>query len=164
GLNYGILAGAEPQVVEALPYPAAQALADTLGLGCLLFNNGGLPGTPNSVSSNCGDDLLAAQRARGIRNVSLVGQPDDYIKTGAVIDQFKWDLTEQLAIRNIASYGMLKHSFRWDFFGGPAFVDNITNPTGVYSTNAGQFTEELQLQGTALDSRLKFVIGGYYQN
>jgi iron complex outermembrane receptor protein len=163
GINYALLAEGAPQI-NALPYPAAQAQADALNVGCMYFNNGGLPGTPNSISSNCGADIVAAQQARGIRNVELVGTPFDYLKTGAAVDQFKYQFSDNLALRNIASFSMLQHSFYWNFSGSRAAIDNITNDPGTKSTNSGQFTEELQLQGTAFEQKLKFVVGGYYQN
>jgi iron complex outermembrane receptor protein len=163
GINYGLLAEALPQL-NAMPYAVAQATADAANVGCTYLNNGGIPGTPNSISSNCGADIVAAQQARGIRNVEIAGTPFDYLKTGSVTDQFKYELSDNLALRNIASFSILQHSFYWNFSGSRAQLDTITNDPGTKSTNGGQLTEELQLQGTALQHRLKFVVGGYYQN
>lgn len=163
GINYGLLAEALPQL-NALPYPVAQATADAANVGCQYLNTGGTIVGPNTISSNCGADLVAAQQARGVRNVEIAGAPFDYLKTGSVTDQFRYEINDNLTVRNIASFSMLQHSFYWNFAGSRAQMDSITNDPGTKSTNGGQVTEELQLQGTALDRKLKFVVGGYYQN
>jgi iron complex outermembrane receptor protein len=163
GLNYAILL--EAFQLAGLPTPANQqevatfqTLANTLNVGCLWLNL-------NGPSSNCGQDILDEQHGRDVRHVQLGPQvPYDYIKTGSVVDQFRIELGEALALRNIASYGFLKHSFNWNLSGSRAAFNNTADTPDMYSTNAGQFTEELQLQGTALEDRLKFVLGGYYQS
>jgi iron complex outermembrane receptor protein len=163
GLNYALLL--EVFQLAGLPTPTTQqeiatfqTLANTSNIGCLWLNL-------NTGSSNCGQDILDAQHARDVRHVQLGPQvPYDFIKTGTAVDQFKWELNEQLALRNIVSYSFLKHSFNWNLSGSRAAFNNTDDTRDTYSTNAGQFTEELQLQGSGLEDRLKFVVGGYYQS
>jgi iron complex outermembrane receptor protein len=160
GINYGLLALISKQVpgnpFNTLPYSVALPIANLAGLGCAYINL-------EAPSTKCGQDIVAAQQARGIRNVSQSGPPDDNIVTGAVTDQFRWEINDQLALRDIASYSALKHQFRWDLSGSRANFDTENNPNANNSADGGQFTEELQAQGSVFDERLKYTIGGYYQ-
>ncbi|SER08644.1 Outer membrane receptor proteins, mostly Fe transport [Solimonas aquatica] len=149
GLNYGLLA----QGTGTAP---SQTLADLLNVGCLYFNL-------QSGSSNCGQDIVDEQQARGIRRVRTSTDPMDKLSTGGLTDQFKLDLNEQLTFRNIASYSFFKHVLRWDMDGSSAAMDDIVNPTNKNLSDTSQITEEAQLQGTGLDSKLKYVVGIYYQ-
>jgi iron complex outermembrane recepter protein len=163
GLNYALLL--EAFQLAGLPTPGTQAqigpfqtLANTLNVGCLWLDL-------NAPSTNCGRDILAEQQGRDIRHVQLGPQSlYDYIKTGTAVDQFRLELSDQVSLRNIVSYSYLQHSFNWNLSGSRAAFNNTADTPGTYSTNAGQFTEEMQLQGTALESRLRFVVGGYYQS
>ncbi|MDR3417156.1 MAG: TonB-dependent receptor plug domain-containing protein [Nevskia sp.] len=164
GLNYGILE--EATSLLSLPNPTTQqqiasfqTLANTLNFGCLWMDI-------NAPSTNCGQNLLAAQRSRGIRQVDFghLNEMYDYVKTGSAIDQFKFDVTDQIALRNITSYSFLLHSYNWNLAGTYAGLNYTNNKHDQYSTNTGQFTEEMQLQGAALENRLKFATGVYYQS
>jgi iron complex outermembrane receptor protein len=154
GLNYGLLAEVLP-TLNSIPYPTAQALANTANVGCIYLNLLG-------PSTNCGQDIVDAQKARGPRHVALSGPPDDHIKTGGATDQFRWELSDNLTLRNIASYSFFVHQFRWDLSGSSANFDTEVNPDDANSGDVGLFTEELQLQGSAFGSRLKYVAGAFY--
>lgn len=154
GLNYGVLASALQ--AQGLPLPTQQE-ADALNVGCEYLD-------AKAPSTNCGQDIVAAQQARGPRSVQYSTSPNDFLETGAAVDQFKYEISRQLTLRNIASFSFLKHEFRWDFDGSRAALDEVVNPNGVNSTDAQQYTEELQLQGSTLHTRLKYVAGFYYQD
>src|SRR3546814_11262307 len=82
-------------------------LTQVANLGCLVVNVFG-------PSRNCGQDILDEQAARGNRKVQLSADPTDNLNTGAVVDQFSYDISEDLKLRNIASYSSFKHQYRWE--------------------------------------------------
>ncbi|MFA5941116.1 MAG: TonB-dependent receptor plug domain-containing protein [Sinimarinibacterium sp.] len=153
GLNR-VLAGAVglPGVLPGLPPPADQG-----GTGCLLLNVFG-------PSTNCGQDILDEQAARGNRLVQLSADPVDNLDSGAVVDKFSFDLSDDLTLINIASYSTLKHQYRWDLDGSRAPFNDFTNPDDIPEAEVQTLTDELQLQGNGLDGALKFVLGAYYES
>jgi len=155
GLNAAIPGAVGLGVIAQLPIfsgPTAQA-----GPGCVLVDIYG-------PSRNCGQDILDEQAARDVRHVQLSGDPSDILKSGGVVDKFSLALGEKLTLINIASYSSLVHSYRWDLDGSRAPFNEFTNPDDVLEADVRTFTEELQLQGSALDEALKFVVGGYYES
>ncbi len=139
-----------------LSHIAGLDLTQTTNLGCLLLDIYG-------PSSNCGQDILDAQQARGPRQVQLSAHPDDILKTGAAVDQFTLRLAEELTLRNIASYSSFRHHYRWDNDGSQAAFNDFVNPGDVDEADLHTYTEELQLQGRAFDGWPAFVVGGYYE-
>lgn len=113
-------------------------------------------------SANCGQDFVQQQQARGPRNVILSAQPRDVLETGGVIDTLSWSINDNLTVRNIASYHRYEHSYHWDLDGSKVPFDDVITPSSDRSSNTSLVTEELQLQGTAHNSRLVYVVGGYY--
>ncbi|NGY05003.1 TonB-dependent receptor [Solimonas terrae] len=132
-------------------------LTQVANLGCLVVNLFG-------PSTNCGQDILDEQAARGNRKVQLSADPTDNLNTGAVVDQFSYDLDEDLKLRNIASYSSFTHQYRWDLDGSRAAFNDFINPRDNDEANLDTVTEELQLQGKALNDALKYVVGGYYEH
>jgi len=153
GINQAIPAAVGLDVLSRIP---GLDLTQVLNLGCIVMNLFG-------PSANCGRDILAEQAARDHRKVQLDGDPNDILKTGAVIDQFRYELTDELTLRNIASYSSLRHHYRWDLDGSRAAFNQFDNADPLNQANIDTYTEELQLQGHARDGRLKFVLGGYYE-
>ncbi|WP_348675708.1 TonB-dependent receptor [uncultured Abyssibacter sp.] len=132
-------------------------LGQVANLGCLILNVFG-------PSTNCGQDIIDEQAARGIRRVELSGDPNDILKTASVMDKLSIGLTDNLSLINIASYSTLEHSYRWDLDGSRAGFNEFINPEDVLQADVRTITEELQLQGAALDGALNYVVGGYYEN
>jgi iron complex outermembrane receptor protein len=169
GLNTGLpltIASAAGIPVSAIP-ALAPILAGVFGVppstftdidnfGCNLLN-------AKTGSTNCGQDIVAAQKDRGIRRIETSLTPNDKIETGAVIDQFSYEVNDAMKVRNIASYTTFQHSFNWDADGSVAQMQDLATPKSIKAYDVSQSTEELQLQGTALDERLEYVVGGYYQ-
>ncbi|HSW13771.1 MAG TPA: TonB-dependent receptor plug domain-containing protein [Solimonas sp.] len=153
GLNQGIAASAGLGVLSQIP---GLDLSQTANLGCLVLNTFG-------PSTNCGQDILDEQNARGDRRVQLSGDPKDIIKTGGVIDHFNWQLDDELMLRNVASYSTFRHYYRWDIDGSRAAFTDYAPPDDKFEADLDTITEELQLQGSALDGKLRFVAGGYYE-
>jgi iron complex outermembrane receptor protein len=151
GLNRGILGAIGLGAIPPIPDPLG------VGPGCLLLDL-------TARSLNCGRNILDDQHARGHRDVELGADPTDRLDTGGVIDNFSVKLNDDMTVRNIASYSTFKHLYRWDLDGSrAAFVDYV-NPDDKDQADVRTATEELQLQGTARDSKLKYVIGGYYEH
>ncbi|MBH5323473.1 TonB-dependent receptor [Aurantiacibacter sediminis] len=69
----------------------------------------------------------------------------------------EYELTDTLTVKSLSSYRDLASDFTADLDGTDApFVDNF------YSTRQNQFSQELQLLGTAFDDRLNFTVGAFY--
>ncbi|MDR3417252.1 MAG: TonB-dependent receptor [Nevskia sp.] len=153
GLNQSIPAALGLGVLSRIP---GLDLTQTLNLGCLLLDIFG-------PSSNCGQDILAEQNARGPRHVQLSADPDDVIKTDAVVDNFSYSLADDLTLRNIASYSAFKHHYRWDQDGSRATFNDFDNPDSLNEADLHTYTEELQLQGSGEKTGLQYAIGGYYE-
>ena len=150
GLNSGIEGAIGLGTLPAIPDPLG------IGPGCVLLDL-------STGSTNCGQDILDAQRARGNRHVQLSADPDDILKTGGIVDNFSYDLTDEVTLRNIASYSRFAHHYRWDLDGSrAAFIDYVNNDN-ENQADLNTITEELQVQGKALDDQLTFVAGGYYE-
>jgi iron complex outermembrane receptor protein len=131
-------------------------LTQTANAGCLLLNVYG-------PSTNCGQDILDEQAARGVRRVQLDGDPNDILKSGGVVDKLSFNLSDTLTLVNIASYSTLEHSYRWDLDGSRAPFNQFTNPEDILEADVTTITEELQLQGKALGEALRYAVGGYYE-
>lgn len=132
-------------------------LAQVANLGCLMLNAFG-------PSRNCGQDIVAEQAARGPRRVQLSGDPNDILRTGAVVDKFSLQLSDDLTLVNIASYSVMEHSYRWDLDGSRAEFNEFINPSDLLQADVKTLTEELQLQGKAFEGALNYVVGGYYES
>lgn len=111
------------------------------------------------------DNLIADQKARG--NRSVAHGVDDFAKveTWGISNTTDIDLTETLKLRNIVSYATLKSFYSNDSDGtiAPIYdtgttVESRTAPRDWYKV----VTEELQLQGSALDNKLTYTVGGFY--
>jgi iron complex outermembrane receptor protein len=135
------------------------ALWDQVSLipnGCATFNY--LTG-----SSNCGQDFVQQQDARGVRDVILSAQPRDRLTTWGVVNTLSVALNDNLNLRNILSYQRYQHSYRWDLDGSLVPFDDITTPSNEKQSDKSLLTGELQLQGDARDGLLEYVIGAYYE-
>jgi iron complex outermembrane receptor protein len=89
-----------------------------------------------------------------------------------VINNTSWRITDDVTIRNIASYSHIIQDLRQDIFGtnisaGPGVYISTAfsfNPDGLHTNNQKNFTEELQLQGVASDGKLNYQAGLYYEH
>ncbi len=152
GLNQAIPAAVGLSVLSQIP---GLDITQTANIGCLVLNTFG-------PSTNCGQDILDEQRARGHRRVQLSGDPNDILRTSAAIDHFSYRISDNLTLRNIVSYAKFRHHYRWDLDGSRAALNEFDAPDHVDQTRLGYFTEELQLQGNILDEALHFTTGVYY--
>jgi len=168
--------------VAAIPLPGIGSVPLTLGRGPALsalenpatatatylkllktFLTGGTPSL--SFFPNV-EQVTAAARAVGPRaslgsNLPLLSKNYDYGFT----DTLKWDISDDLTVKNVAAARVFKNLTSENYWGGPLpilSVGNPVNPVGQQD-NTVQYTEELQLQGKALQDKLSWVLGGYLE-
>lgn len=80
-----------------------------------------------------------------------------YIKNWGVTNDITLRLTDNLRLRNIASYRRINTEYDTDYASGNYFLTS-----SVSRQHLRQYTEELQLLGEAFNNRLNYVIGGFY--
>jgi iron complex outermembrane receptor protein len=145
------------------------------------YGNSFAPG--NAAAFNATDPRIAAavlgrQQALGPRHVSLNTDQFYRIKTWSVVDTFSAEITDGLVFRNIFGYQRLKQNYAWDLDGSylpvlsqipgsvtpatAARFSTLTAGARANVTDVSLLTEESQLQGTFLDGKFTFVVGGYY--
>ena len=148
---------------------------------------GGRPSTTYATGlAAC--DQIARQAARGDGKLDVdVNAPDPFLKLKQwqAINTTTWRMNDNLTLKNIASYGEFQERTSFSLNSDNFFVPN--NATTQAFTAAGwqpgarfqyilldlspgednaaesTFTEELQLQGTAFDSKLTWVNGIYLE-
>ena len=83
------------------------------------------------------------------------------------VNRTTYTVNDDLSIKNIVGYNQVVSRDRLDTDGSPFEILTSgaiggPNPEGIlYSTE--QYSEELQLAGTALAKRLNYLVGGYYE-
>jgi iron complex outermembrane receptor protein len=110
--------------------------------------------------------LFAKQQRVGVRDVvgqSIAGLGKDYFY--GLTDTFTWDINDSLTVKNIAAARIFKQLSTDDFTSVGLPILNIGDPTNnkTWGDNSVQYTEELQLQGKALNGKLSWVAGGYLE-
>lgn len=117
---------------------------------------------------------LQEQSERGYYDVYSI-MPDAGQKTRKwqVINTTTWQASDKLTVKNIISYAELHQErneqlFATNFFlfgmpTMPIYQNMLHAPPGLDSTSQSTFTEEFRLQGTALDGRLQWQGGVYFE-
>ncbi|HEY0959706.1 MAG TPA: TonB-dependent receptor [Novosphingobium sp.] len=114
------------------------------------------------------------QQARGPYSVeSSIPNPYQHIEQFQIINTTTWEASDNLTIKNIASYAQFRDSTNQSFLGenlvrpgdtGGAYSFIIVGPGfGGNLTNQETFTEEFQLQGSTADNRLTWQAGAYLE-
>jgi iron complex outermembrane recepter protein len=136
-----------------------------------------------SLGSFCAGDLNA-RRASGNDGFYDVASilPDSYSdsETQQIINTTTWEVSDNLTVKNIASFAALETAMHMQLYGtnwtAPIF-NNLGQPVGTQpivfqmvgtangeaTTDQETFVEELQFQGTAMDDRLTWQAGLYYE-
>jgi iron complex outermembrane receptor protein len=109
--------------------------------------------------------IFAQQEAAGIRSTSLSDDEIDKRYNYGIIDTTRWSVIEAVQLKNIFSYQVQKWRNSEDIDGSPLVLDDLVS-TGVnaWHTQVGTYTEEPQLQGTALNGNFKWTTGAYYED
>lgn len=143
------LGGNRPSIALLRGPNAAAAIGQAIAAGGFAF-------APNPILQN----QVAAQQAGGPR-VTL-GNVDGLSRTRSwgFTNITEIDLTDDVRIKNIFGYRRVKQLSRYDLDGTALPLLDQTTPNG-WSTNLRQITEELQLQGSTLDGKLDFTVGGF---
>ncbi|HEX8031192.1 MAG TPA: TonB-dependent receptor, partial [Vicinamibacterales bacterium] len=127
-------------------------------------------------------DQIDRQNARGDSLTDVeVYQPDQtsgvHIEQWQVINTTTWKASDNLTLKNIVSYGEFRENSSFNLNSDNFFVPSNFGPIagqrfqyisldaqpGFDAASQSTFTEELQLQGTAADGKLNYVIGGYME-
>jgi len=104
--------------------------------------------------------LVTQQEALGPRKVSY--DTDEFSKTEywQLINQTTYDLSEALTLKNIISYSTYRNWYAYDYDATP--LPLAGQSSRKFPTNAPNFfTEEFQVQGSALGDSLRYVAGAY---
>jgi iron complex outermembrane receptor protein len=110
--------------------------------------------------------LLAQQKALGVRAVtgrSTPGIGKDYFY--GLTNTTIWNINDDLTLKNVAAARIFKQLSSNDDNSSPLPILNIGDPinNNGWSDNSVQYTEEIQLQGKALDEKLSWVLGGFLE-
>jgi iron complex outermembrane receptor protein len=111
--------------------------------------------------------LLQQQEKLGARTElghAVQGIGKDYFY--GFTDTATWDINDSLTLKNIAAARIFKQLSTTDDFGAgnlPVLNVGVPGNNQQWGDNSVQYTEELQLQGKALDDKLSWVVGGYLE-
>jgi len=100
-------------------------------------------------------------------NVWNDGDAEHDAQLKEAVNKTTYTMNPDLSIKNIVGYNQVVSHDRTDTDGSPFQIVTTgaiggPNVEGIlYSTK--QFSEELQLSGTVLAKRLKYLVGGYYE-
>lgn len=150
------------------------------------FVGGNLPRYYTSLAA-C--DQIDRQKARGDGPLDVeVSDPNPrvFLRTWQAINTTTWQASDNLTVKNIASYGEYREQSAFKLYSDNFFIPN-TPVTQYFAANGGPlpgqrfdyirlatqpgydaasestFTEELQLQGRSSDGKLNYVVGGYLE-
>ncbi|MGK2911746.1 MAG: TonB-dependent receptor [Sphingobium sp.] len=79
------------------------------------------------------------------------------LKTWGLSSIVDFDLSEDIALKSITAYRELHWNAGLDADGSPLNFAQLS-----FTMNQEQFSQELQLLGSALDNKLRYVLGAYY--
>lgn len=95
-------------------------------------------------------------------------------ETWQVINTTTWRVSDNLTIKNIASYAEFRETARYNLNGENFFIPGTNtlaltairtnNTPGYYLASQNTYTEELQFQGGAMGGKLDWQVGGYFEN
>jgi len=108
--------------------------------------------------------LLAQQASVGPRGTFTtpgLGGLDKTYSYG-ITDIARYDLSDNVTIKNIFGYRVLKNLLRYDLDGMPLAVIDFVTPNGWNLSNV-QYTDEVQFQGKSLGGNLTWIAGGFYE-
>lgn len=103
---------------------------------------------------------LSQQAARGPRDVAYNINEYDNSNFNQLINTTTYTLSDAFKVKNIVSYSQAEDSYGYDYDATVAPIAGQTSP-GTQTLAETYTTEELQVQGQALDDGLKYVVGGF---
>lgn len=90
-------------------------------------------------------------------NLDVFGGPYENIRNWGVTNKTSFHLNDNMTLKNIFGYRKVRRDMVQDYDGIPAFLI-----TPYQFSRSENISEELQLQGNALDNRLTYIVGAYY--
>ncbi|SFS10620.1 TonB-dependent receptor [Sphingomonas jatrophae] len=113
---------------------------------------------------------LARQQAAGPRTTFSDTLGADRKRSFGISNITTFELGDNLTLKNIFGYRRFKQLNRFDYDGSALVILNFdtcqsaatchpADPDQPWTLNVRQFTEEFQIQGQALDNRLKYIVG-----
>jgi iron complex outermembrane receptor protein len=154
-----------PLTVNGKPNPACMYTV-TLGAAGAGAVPGGCGSSYFGLYPNVGS-LAAEQQELGARTElghSVQGIGKDYFY--GFTNTSRWDISDELTLKNIAAARIFKQLSTTDDFGAgnlPVLNIGVPGNNQQWGDNSVQYTEELQLQGKALNDKLSWVAGGYLE-
>ena len=165
--------------------PYDLSVATISAMSAYNVNNPGAPigftGEGIYVANQLAAQLLARQQQLGPRKTAVNSDTFEKTKSWGIVNTLSIDVSDTMQIKSITGYQRLKQNYNWDLDGSvlpilgqtPPFVTAsasaeapdwlVGNPGDrVHVANSSLFTQELQLQGSALDRKLQYVIGAFY--
>jgi iron complex outermembrane receptor protein len=107
---------------------------------------------------------------------TFLPNPRAFTRQWQIINTTTWHASEALTVKNITSYSQFRQILRDDIFstnfplslGGPRVGSIVTSvafaPDGADTNAQNNISEELQFQGKAVNERLNWQAGLYYEN
>lgn len=140
---------------------------NTVGKGAFCNRTGtGLGGTAIVRSLICAQLDRQIARGDGLYDVEN-SHPNPFVKsrTWQVSNTTTWEVSDNLTIKNIASYAQAREGYAYNITGDNTPFPFVEVTPGPVKPQGNQYTwtEELQFQGTGLDDRLKWQAGGYLE-
>ena len=106
---------------------------------------------------------LAEQQRLGPREqIGNIADPIDKTYTFSIINTTKWDISDNITLKNIFGYQEFKNLNRESFTGTSIPLAFDSAPYG-WDWNQAQYDEEFQIQGKSLDERLTWTTGAFYE-
>ncbi len=122
---------------------------------------GGFAYYPESVLNA----VLARQRALGPRQIASDANFFDQERTFDATNITTWEISPDLVLKNIAGFRFNRVNQASDFDGSVLPLVRNTNTKSDWGEDAlQQATDELQLQGNAINNNLKYILGAYFEN
>ena len=111
--------------------------------------------------------LGLAQLGRDVRHVALGPNVRYEVYSWAVTDVLNWQVTDDIAVKNIAAFQVFKSANLYDLDGTPLPILEA-DPTGKWNNTSAVmdqkgYTEELQVTGKLLDDKLNWLVGGFLE-
>ncbi|UZW55992.1 TonB-dependent receptor [Sphingobium sp. JS3065] len=106
--------------------------------------------------------VLAEQNARGPFRVAQDGANFYRSRNTVVTNTTRFDIADDIAIKNIIGYVNIKSKNATDSDGTPYGLSVTGSEAAPQISDIEQFSAEMQLLGKALEGRLEYVFGGFY--
>jgi iron complex outermembrane receptor protein len=105
---------------------------------------------------------LAAAQALGPRTVDTNIDGLDKTYSWGITDIARYDIADNVSLKNIFGYREIKNLLRTDFDGTPYDQGGYSTPDG-WEINNAQYTDEFQVQGKSLNDKLTWIGGAFYE-